>query len=437
MTKEELLKKKVAFISLGCDKNRVDLEKIIADIKTYGFEITTNEEEASIIVINTCAFLQASREESIDTILDVLQLKKGNLERLIVTGCLPQYKLEEVKEAIPEIDILLVPENNGSIIKEIVASYNLPVPDFKSIHSRVLTTAPHFAYLKIAEGCNNFCSYCTIPYIRGRYKSEKIEDLVSEANNLVKNGVRELILVAQDVTKYGVDLYGKKSLVSLIRNLSTIKELKWIRLLYCYPELVDDELISEMATNPKVCHYIDLPLQHVNDSILKAMNRHNTKEQCIEVIAKLRSAMPDISIRTTFILGLPGEDRKKFQELLAFVKEQKLNNVGFFKYSREEGTRAYSMKKQVSSFTKQKRLKKISLLQEMIVYDENEQLIGKTMTVVVDGVQGNMAVCRSAYMAPMVDGVIYIPKENVEVGNFYQIKITKVFGSYDLEGELV
>lgn len=437
MTKEELLKKKVAFISLGCDKNRVDLERMIADIKAYGFLVTSNEEEANIMVINTCAFIEASRKESIDSILDALLLKQGVLEKLIVTGCLPQYKLEEVKKAIPEIDIIIVPTQNEKIVDKIVESYELKAPNFKSINDRVMTTPSHYAYLKIAEGCNNFCAYCTIPYIRGRFKSEPIETLVMEANKLVARGVKEIILVAQDVTKYGEDLYGKRNLVALLRELSKIQKLKWIRLLYCYPELVDDELIQEMASNPKVCHYIDLPLQHVNNDMLKSMNRHNTKEQCIAVIQKLREAMPDISIRTTFIVGLPGENRKKFQELLAFVKEMKLDNVGFFKYSREEGTRAYSMKKQVSSFTKQKRLKKVSLLQETVVYDKNEQLIDKVFEVVVDSIEGNVAVCRSAYMAPMVDGVIYIPNENVRVGEFYHVKITKLFGSYDLEGELV
>lgn len=437
MTKDELLKKKVAFISLGCDKNRVDLERMIADIKAYGFEITTDEVEANIMIINTCAFIQASRQESIDTILDTLQLKQGALEKLIVTGCLPQYKFEEVKKALPEVDIFLMPTDNEKIVDKIIESYQVKEPKFKRLNDRIITTPSHYAYLKTAEGCNNFCAYCTIPYIRGRFKSESIETLVKEAKKLVERGVKEIILVAQDVTKYGEDLYGKRSLVALIRELSKIQQLKWIRLLYCYPELVDDELIKEMSSNPKVCHYIDLPLQHVNDDILKNMNRHNTKDQCITVIQKLRQAMPDISIRTTFILGLPGENRKKFQELLEFVKEMKLDNVGFFKYSREEGTRAYSMKKQVASCTKQKRLKKISLLQETIVYDKNELQLNKEVEVVVDSIEGSVAVCRSEYMAPMVDGVIYIPKEGVRVGEYYKVKITKIFGSYDLEGELV
>ena len=434
---DQLKKKKVAFISLGCDKNRVDLEKMIADIQAFGFCITHNQEEANILVINTCAFLQAARQESIDTILEALPLKNENLEKIVVTGCLPQYKLQEVKEAIPEIDILLTLDQNEKIVDKIVESYQLKNPSFLSIQDRVVTTPKHYAYLKIAEGCNNFCAYCTIPYIRGRYQSEPIEKLVEETKKLVKNGAREIILVAQDVTKYGQDLYGEKKLVTLLQELSKIKDLKWIRLLYCYPELVTDELIKEMTENPKICHYIDLPLQHVNDEILKAMNRHNTKAQCELTIQKLREAIPDIAIRTTFIIGLPGENNKKFQELMEFVRNQKLDNVGFFAYSREEGTRAYSMKKQVWSWIKQKRLKKISLLQEMIAYDHNEAAIGKTMEVVVDDIVGDMAICRNEQMAPLVDGVIYVPKSTMQIGQFYQIKITKVFGSYDLEGELV
>ncbi len=436
MTKDELIKKKIGFISLGCDKNRVDLEYMIADLKAYGFEITADQNEANIIVINTCAFINISREESIETILSVLPLKNGHLERLIVTGCLPQYKMEELQKAIPEIDIMLAIKDNETIVDRIVASYQ-GEPNFKTTGDRMITTPNHYAFLKIAEGCNNFCSYCTIPYIRGRYKSEPIEKLIEEAKRLVDRGVTEIILVAQDVTKYGQDLYKEKKLVELIRQLSTIEGLHWIRLLYCYPELVSEELMVEMANNPKVCKYIDLPFQHVNDEILKAMNRHNTKQKCYEVITRLRELMPDIAIRTTFIIGLPGETKKKFEELMQFVKQQQLNNVGFFKYSREEGTRAYAMKHQVFDFVKKKRLKKISLLQEMIAYDLNVTMIGKTMEVVVDSIEGDMAICRSQYMAPQVDGIIYVPKQNLEIGQYYQVKITGVFGNFDLEGEVL
>ena len=434
MNIEELMTKKVGFVSLGCDKNRVDLEEIIARIKQFGFEVTVNPAEANIIIINTCAFLEASRKESIDTILQMAKYKELELEKIVVTGCLTTYKIEEVDGSIPEVDLFVPIEKNKSIVDEICKLYGVEYTD-DTPYNRFLTTPEHYAYLKIADGCNNFCSYCTIPYIRGRFTSVPMEELQNQAESLVNNGVTELILVAQDVTKYGKDLYGEHRLVPLIQELSKIKKLKQIRLLYCYPELINEDLINEIATNKKVCKYIDMPLQHISDDILRSMHRRNNKQAICNLINHMRERIPDLAIRTTFIVGYPGETRKHFKELCNFIKEYKLTHVGFFAYSREKGTPASLLKKQIPNFIKRHRVNVAGKLQYNVVLENNESMVGKTITAVVDDVTENYAILRSEFQCPSVDSVIYVNNTNLKVGNYYKVKITKVL-NYDLEGEI-
>ena len=346
MNTKELLSKKIGYISLGCDKNRVDLEKIITTLTNVGFKTETDPSKANIIIINTCSFIESARKESINTILEMANLKQYNCEKIIVTGCLNEMNYQDLESSLPEVDTFVKVADNNNIVKTIFDLYNVEYGNNYNHNTldRIISTPNHFAYLKISEGCNNFCTYCTIPYIRGRFKSTPIEELVAEATYLANKGVTELILVGQDVTKYGYDLYNEYSLSKLINELSKIDKIKWIRLLYCYPELVTNELINTIKTNNKVVKYIDIPLQHINNQILKKMNRRATKEQIIETITKLKNEIPEISIRSTFIVGFPGETKKQFKEILQFLKDYKLNNVGFFAYSREVGTIAYKMK---------------------------------------------------------------------------------------------
>ena len=342
MIEKNILNKKVGFISLGCDKNRVDLENMIFQIKSAGFEIVNKPKEANIILINTCAFLESARRESIENILEMSQYKSNKLEKLIVTGCINELNYEDLQSSLPEVDAFVNIKDNDKIVQIICDLYKTNL-NVKNLHGRVITTPNHYAYLKISEGCNNFCTYCLIPYIRGRYKSIPIDILVNETKNLANQGVKEIILVAQDITKYGIDIYGKKSLVKLIREISKINKIEWIRLLYCYPEEVDDDLILEIKNNDKVVKYLDIPLQHISNKILKAMNRRSTKEDIEQLFNKLKKNIPNIVLRTTFILGFPGETDQDFNEILDFIKIHKINNVGFFKYSREEGTVAYNL----------------------------------------------------------------------------------------------
>lgn len=441
-TKENILNKRIAFISLGCDKNRVDLENIISLVKNAGFKTTQNLAEANVIIINTCSFIESARRESIETILNMTNLKQSKCEKIIVTGCLNEMNYSDLNSSLPEVDSFLRVADNKNIIKTIYNLYGVPYSEttINCNFNRVLTTPNHYAYLKISEGCNNFCSYCTIPFIRGRFVSTPMEQLVYEAQELAKLGVKELILVGQDVTKYGVDLYGKQSITTLIKNLSKIEGIKWIRLLYCYPELVDDELINEIKNNSKVVKYIDLPLQHINNNILKLMNRKTSTQKILEVIKKLKTQIPSIAIRSTFILGFPGETKENFEGLLNFLKNEKLTNVGFFAYSREEGTRAYNFENQVSTKTKNSRVKKAYEVQRIIAENNNLNLLNSVLDVIIDEMENNYFVGRAYLSAPDVDPVVYIPvnnknKNKIKIGNIVPIKITKVL-DYDLEGEL-
>lgn len=441
-TKENILNKRIAFISLGCDKNRVDLENIISLVKNAGFKTTQNLAEANVIIINTCSFIESARRESIETILNMANLKQSKCEKIIVTGCLNEMNYSDLNSSLPEVDSFLRVADNKNIIKTIYNLYGVPYNEttINCNFNRVLTTPNHYAYLKISEGCNNFCSYCTIPFIRGRFVSTPMEQLIYEAQELAKLGVKELILVGQDVTKYGVDLYRKQSITTLIKNLSKIEGIKWIRLLYCYPELVDDELINEIKNNSKVVKYIDLPLQHINNNILKLMNRKTSTQKILEVIKKLKTQIPNISIRSTFILGFPGETKENFEELLNFLKNEKLTNVGFFAYSREEGTRAYNFENQVSTKTKNSRVKKAYEVQRIIAENNNLNLLNSVLDVIIDEMENNYFVGRAYLSAPDVDPVVYIQvnnknKNKIKIGNIVPIKITKVL-DYDLEGEL-
>lgn len=432
MNIEDFKKKKIGFISLGCDKNRVDLEKMIYKCKQFGLEIVNDPKLANIIIVNTCSFLEASRLESIENILEMANYKGDNLEKIVVTGCLNELGYSDLQESIPEVDEFVRLKDNANIVKILAKLYGLDI-DGEMAEGRVLTTANHYGYLKIADGCNNFCSYCLIPYIRGRNKSESIETLYAEALDLAQKGVKELILVAQDVTKYGLDLYGKRAIVDLIQKLSTIDKIEGIRLLYCYPEEMTDELIEEIANNPKVIKYLDIPLQHISNPILKAMNRKSTKESIYALFTKLKDRIPNIVLRTTFILGFPGETDNDVDEIENFLKEFKLQNVGFFKYSREEGTRSYDFPNQIDEEIKEERLRRLSQVQYNIQLSYNNSLIGKEFDAIIDYIDGGVSVARYYGQAPLIDSVIYI-NEPLEIGKKYKIKITNK-SDYDLEGE--
>lgn len=430
---------KIGFISLGCDKNRVDLEKIIYDIKTAGFTIENDENLANVIIINTCSFIESSRKESIDTILGISKLKNKNLEHIIVTGCLNEMGYTDLETSLPEVDKFIRVSNNKNIVAVICDLYKISLPKiddicFKGTLQRTITTPKHFAYLKIADGCNNFCSYCKIPYIRGRFKSEKQSDLINEANNLVQNGTREIILVAQDVTKYGSDLNDGSNLVTLIRELSKIGNLLKIRLLYCYPENVTDELIAEIKTNSKVCKYLDIPLQHVSDSILKAMNRKCTQKDIISLIDKLKKEIPGLVIRSTFIIGFPNETDDNFNELCSFIKQYNLYNIGFFEYSKEDGTVASKLKNQISAKIKHSRMIIINKIQYDLTMSEHKKLIGSVFPVIVDEISDGLAICRTEFQTPFVDPIVYVEDDELSVGNIIKIKITDLI-DYDFKGE--
>ena len=437
MNTKEILNKKIGYVSLGCDKNRVDLEKVIAQLTSAGFKTTSNPSEANIIIINTCSFIESARRESINSILEMAGLKNNNCEKIIVTGCINQMNYSDLESSLPEVDAFVKIADNQNIVKTIFSLYGVELKNNNyscSEIDRVLTTPKHYAYLKISEGCNNFCSYCTIPFIRGRFKSTTIEQLVKEANQLANNGVKELILVGQDVTKYGFDLYNEYALPKLINTLSKIENIKWIRLLYCYPELVTDDLIKVIKENNKVCKYIDIPLQHVNSTILKKMNRRTNNEQIVTLIKKLRSEIPDIAIRSTFILGFPGETCGQFRELIKFIKTYKLTNVGFFAYSKEDGTLAYKMDNQKSNLTKKLRVKKAYRIQKNISYLNNINLLNKILPVIIDSSENDYFIGRTQFNAPEIDQIVYV-FGNAKIGEIYNVRITDT-SNYELKGEI-
>lgn len=439
---------KLLFISLGCDKNLVDSEFMIGKLAQEGIVLTDFEEEADIIIINSCCFIGDAKEESINTILEMAEQKKtGKCKSLIVTGCLSQRYQDEIFKEIPEVDAILGTNSYDAIYEAVVATLNKE--QYKNVQTleglptmnskRLLTTGGHFAYLKISEGCNKNCTYCIIPSIRGRYRSVPMETLVEQAKELVEAGVKELILVAQETTLYGIDLYGQKSLHKLLDELNAIPGLLWIRILYCYPEEIYEELIDSMIRNKKVCHYLDLPIQHCNDSILKRMNRKTDKADIIRIANHLRERIPDITLRTTLICGFPGETTEEHEELMQFVNDMEFDRLGAFAYSPEEGTKAAEFDNQVDEELKQDWVADVMELQEEVIIDKNESLIGAELITFIEGkvADENAYIGRTYRDAPNVDGYIFInTNEELMTGDIVKAKVIGAY-EYDLIGELV
>ncbi len=423
---------KVGFVSLGCSKNLVDTEMMIGLFKKNGYDIVNNPEVADIIVINTCGFMESAKEEAINTMLEMAEFKKDNCKYLIVTGCLVERYKDELIKAIPEVDLFIKFSEYETIWKQIDNLINSNIKDGKlEFLDRVISTGKNYAYLRIAEGCNNFCTFCAIPYIRGRFKSRKIEDILQEAKKLADDGIKELIVIAQDTTKYGIDIYGKPELAKLLHELSKIDGIEWIRFLYAYPETITDELIEEVKNNEKICKYFDIPMQHISDNILKKMNRKSTGASIKNLISKLRKEIPEVIIRSTLMVGFPGETEEDFEELYEFVKWAKLDKLGCFTYSKEEGTAAYKMENQVHPMTKKKRYNKIMALQQKISEENMKKHIGKTLKVLVE----QKGIGRSYMDVPDIDGVVYIKGES-NINSFENCKITGI-KEYDLIGEVV
>lgn len=436
-----LNEKTVGVISLGCDKNRVDTEKMLSIIGAK--RLTNDLSEAEIVVVNSCAFLESARKEALDTIFECDGYRKnGKLEKIVMTGCMPQKFVNDMFDELTEVDVFLGTNDYDLLPEAIEEAYKGNRVNYvgreKKVFERkerVITTPLHYAYLKIADGCNNRCTYCLIPSIRGKYRSETMEDLVKEAEGL--GDIAELILVAQDITRYGEDLYGKPCLCELIRKLSALGNIGSIRLLYCYPDVIGDELIEEIASNDKVIKYIDIPLQHADDSVLKRMNRKGTRAEYLELIGKLREKIPGIAIRSTFIAGFPGETEENFRNLVSFLKEAKLSNAGFFAYSREEGTPAYKLPDQVDEKTKNARVKELYKVQKIISGEINRSYVGKTLKVLADGIDydKNKFTGRAYFSAPDIDGKVYFDGDNVEQGKYYNVKIVRA-NAYDLYGRM-
>lgn len=438
----------ILFISLGCDKNLVDSEVMLGLLDKKGYQIVDSEEDADIIVVNTCCFIHDAKEESIQTILEMAEYKKeGKLKALIVTGCLAQRYQQEIIDEIPEVDAVLgttsydhiveaVEEalaGNGHVVLEDVDA----LPDVKE--KRLVTTGGHYAYMKIAEGCDKHCTYCIIPKLRGNYRSVPMEKLLAEAKDLADQGVKELILVAQETTVYGKDIYGEKSLHKLLRELCKISGIQWIRILYCYPEEIYDELIQTIKEENKVCHYLDLPIQHASDAVLKRMGRRTSKAQLVEIIEKLRKEIPDISLRTTLITGFPGETQEQHEELKDFVDEMEFDRLGVFTYSPEEDTPAATMTEQIPEEVKEDRQAELMELQQEIAFDLAEDMVGREVLVMIEGkvADENAYVGRTYKDAPNVDGLIFInTDEELMSGDFARVRVTGAL-EYDLIGELI
>ena len=444
-TNEEKIK--VGFVSLGCPKNLIDTEIMLYKLSEAGFEVVPEDIDADVVVINTCAFINDAKQEAIDNILDVAWLKENRaLKGIVVTGCLVQRFGEDVLKEIPEVDAIVGVGGALKIVEAVTAAYNgekysfIPDPDDIPLdENRVVTTPEYFAYLKIAEGCDNKCAYCVIPSIRGKFRSRPILDIVEEATELAEMGVKELCLVAQDTTAYGKDLFGTYALDSLLRELSKIKGIEWIRILYCYPERITDSLIEEIATNPKVVKYIDMPIQHISDGVLRRMNRRDTSASIKEVVKKLRERIPEVVIRTTVITGFPGETEKEFNELLSFVKEARFERLGAFEYSREEGTEAYSMPEQVHAKKKKSRKDAIMRAQQKIHQEYNDSMVGKTLTVLCEGYDSaaESYFGRTYADAPDIDGKVYFTAyRRIRDGEMVKVKIAEVL-DYDLVGKAV
>ena len=438
---------KILFISLGCDKNLADSEEMLGLLTARGHEIVDDETQADAIVINTCCFIKDAKEESVETILEMAEYKKtGSCHALVVTGCMAQRYQKEIIQEVPEVDAVLGTTSYGDIVKaleEAVAGNHFEefrdidyLPDTGS--KRVLTTGGHFGYLKIAEGCDKHCTYCIIPKLRGRFRSVPMERLIAQAEDMAEQGVKELILVAQETTVYGKDLYGKKSLHILLKKLCEIRGIRWIRILYCYPEEIYDELIETIRDEKKICHYLDIPIQHASDRILKRMGRRTSKQELIDIIGKLRKEIPDIVLRTTLITGFPGETEEDHEELKEFVDEMEFDRLGVFTYSPEENTPAAEMADQVPEEVKEERRDELMELQQEISYDRGQDRIGQELLVMIEGKVAD----ESAYIgrtygdAPKVDGYIFVQTgELLMTGDFAKVRVTGAL-EYDLIGVL-
>ncbi len=431
--------KSFGIISLGCDKNRVDSEKLLSIIKERGADITDDISAAQILIVNTCAFLNDSRKEAIETALDCAVYKSGKLEKLIITGCLPQKYIGETFESLVEADLFLGTNDYDKLFEGLERAYlgdrvNLVGCGNKKFSvNRVITTPQHYAYLKIADGCNNRCTYCLIPKIRGNYESYPMEQLLEEAEGL--GDVSELIIVAQDVTRYGIDLYGQKKLREILQKLTALVNINSVRLLYCYPDMIDDGLIEEIKTNKKIVNYLDIPLQHSEDRILKLMNRKGSREGYLKLFETLRRNIPEIAIRSTFITGFPTETEEEVENLCGFLREAQLDNCGFFAYSREPETAAYKLKGQISYTEKRKRVKKLYSVQRLISADKLKRRVGTTLKVLCDGIDydKNCFFGRAYFSAPDIDGKVYFNAHNAAQGEYYDVIIEKS-DDYDLYG---
>ncbi|MCD3194333.1 30S ribosomal protein S12 methylthiotransferase RimO [Clostridium botulinum C] len=432
---------KIGLISLGCDKNRIDSELLLGKLNENN-EIVNNPNEADIIIVNTCGFIETSKQESIDTIIEMAQYKDKNCKMIIATGCLTQRYSKELQELIPEIDIMLGVNDYANIQDYIDEFFENKNKICKCKYSdvsinegkRILTTDKHVAYIRISEGCDNFCTYCIIPKIRGKYRSRSIDSIVKEAKELSAMGVKELILVGQDTAIYGRDIYSENKLPDLIRAISEIESIEWIRVLYTYPEEITDELIEEIKNNDKVCNYLDIPIQHVSNTVLKRMNRRSTKEIISENIRKMRNEIKDLCLRTSIIVGFPGETEDEFNELKEFIKEIKFDNLGVFKYSQEEDTAAARMKDQISEEIKESRLEELMIIQQQVSKEKNKNKIGKVYKVLIEGHNDEYWIGRNYQMTPEIDGAIFFKCDKIlNVGEFIYIKITDAL-EYDLIG---
>ena len=444
----------IGFISLGCSKNLIDTEATIGILKKHNFKIVNDAKEADIIIINTCGFIDSAKEEAINTILEMAEYKKNRCKYLIAMGCLVQRYKEELEKTIPEVDLFIKLEEYDKIWEKIDDLINrkkiddknfktqkIPMLEQEEFLNRVITTGKNYAYLKIGEGCSNRCTYCAIPYIRGPFVSRPKEDIIEEAKMLAKKGIKELIIIAQDTTKYGIDIYGSSKLPELLQEISKIKEIKWIRFLYSYPEGITDELIDVVAKNKKIAKYFDIPIQHISNPILKKMNRKTTKEKIEELISKIRNKIPDVVLRTSLIVGFPGETKENFEELLQFVNTVKFDKLGVFPYSKEEGTPASRMPEQIHGNTKKARYNKIMQKQQIISKNNLEKRIGKKYEVLIEDLSFDEKyfIARTMQDVPEIDGIVYIKNEsekNINIGDFVLVKVIDV-KEYDLIAELI
>ncbi len=439
-----ILNLNVALVSLGCSKNLIDSEVMLNILASNKYNLTKNVEDADIIIVNTCGFIESAKQESIDNIIELGQLKKnGKCKVLIASGCLAERYKEELLNEMPELNAVIGTGDYKNILEVIESALqgnkvvmfgnqeNVDIYDLP----RVISTTASSTYLKIAEGCDNRCTYCIIPKLRGKYRSRRFEDIVEEAKLLAKQGIKELNIIAQDTSRYGKDLYGEYKISELLQEISNIEGIEWIRLLYTYPDEFDDKLINVIASNDKICKYLDIPVQHASNRILKRMGRRTTNEEVLELIKKLRRMIPDITLRTSLIVGFPGESEDDFKELVDFVKEVKFDRLGVFNYSREEDTPAYEMEAQIDDEIKLKRQERIMLLQSDISYDKNQLMIGKTLKILVEGTEQNKYYGRSSKDAPEIDGIVFFAsKDMLKPGDFTYVKITEA-SEYDLMGE--